>query len=100
MVISRVDRHILREIAAGDGIRCGLLEIAEKTGCDYRNAHRRLRRLERAGLVRVDRRGRGKRLIIRLEAAAILLTISSGCTRGAAPIFVSTGLQHAGHYEQ
>jgi len=96
MVISGVDRLILGSIAAQDGITCGLASIADQTGVDYRHAHRRLYRLQSLGLVKVDRRGRGKRVIIRLETGALLLTLGGG-TRGGAPVFVIGSSQITGH---
>lgn len=97
MVISSVDQTILRSIAEKDGIRCGLLEIVDQTGMDYRHAHRRLHRLASLGLVSVDRRGKGKRLIIRLEAAALLLTLCAGHTRGGVPVCLLDGSRITGH---
>jgi len=96
MVISGVDRLILKSIAAQDGITCGLASIAYQTGVDYRHAHRRLHRLQSLGLVSVDRRGRGRRVIIRLETGALLLTLGGG-TRGGVPICLFDGSQFTVH---
>lgn len=93
MVISKVDRQIIGSIAEMDGITCGLSGIVDKIGMDYKHAHKRLRRLCSMGLVTVDSRGKGCRLIIRLEAAALLLTLYSGSARGRVPVFVSPGLR-------
>lgn len=43
---------------------CSLSSLITAMGWDYGNTHRRLRKLERRGHVRVYRRGRGRALII------------------------------------
>lgn len=96
MMISQVDQRILSSVAEMDGIHCGLSTIVDRTGMDYRHAHRRLQRLAQMGLVSVDRRGKGRRMIIRLEAAALLLTLCAGHTRGGVPVCVFAGLQITG----
>ena len=97
MVISSVDQQILSSIAAVDGIHCGLAGIVDQTGMDYRHAHRRLHRLTELGLVSVDRRGKGRRMIIRLEAAALLLTLCAGNTRGGVPVCVFSSSRITDH---
>ena len=93
MVISRVDRHILKSVAEMDGIRCGLLEIARTSGFSYQQIHARLGVLESARLLRVNRRGRGRRLLISATSLGLIVFMRTHISRVGVPVCVPSGLQ-------
>lgn len=97
MVISRVDRQIIRQVAMVDGIACGLSTIAALAGVSYQQAHTRLKLLESAGLVVVDRRGKGKRLIIKLTGSSVLAMVRGYRARIVPPVSGFVGLQITYH---